>query len=238
MKAIIILFFLIKTTNIYAFAWNFRLMNLSIPIINMGSYRIFKDGTIPKTCLDYRNPPVKYSYMGDIGDGVYRIKPDGVNTLDVYCDMANGGWTAISAGGATCGGNFSGRGSGSIINPQNTSSYTSTCGYINDGIMRSIATVSTSVRLRSGASPSSYSEAISSGSNTLAALRSGGNWHNGAQSEFNNWSWSWFCGSSASSWPNMFHACGNGGGVHWLAAPYYQSDVGSGARSYSSAWLK
>lgn len=63
MKLIIILFFLIKTTNISAFAWNFRLMNLTIPIVNMGSYRIFKDGTIKKTCLEYRNPPVKYSLV-------------------------------------------------------------------------------------------------------------------------------------------------------------------------------
>lgn len=151
--------------------------------------------------------------------------------------MDAGGWTAISAGGSQCGGNFVGRAHGSTINPLD-GSYSGTCGYLNDSIVKSITQLSTSVRLRAGGSPTSFSEAISSGSNTLNALRNGGNWHNGAASEFNNWSWGVFCGSSASSWPNMFHACGNGGGVHWLNAPYYHSDTGASARNYSSTWVK
>ena len=32
---------------------------------------------------------------GSIGDGIYYIEPDGNGNVDVYCDMANGGWTLL-----------------------------------------------------------------------------------------------------------------------------------------------
>jgi hypothetical protein len=65
----------------------------------------WRDGRSAKSCEDYRRPAAPYAYLGDSGDGLYSIDPDGSGStygdITVYCDQTNhdGGWTlALSAG--------------------------------------------------------------------------------------------------------------------------------------------
>lgn len=75
---------------------------------------------------------------------------------------------------------------------------------------------------------------ISSGTNTLSALKNNGNWHNGAAGEFSlspAFDWNYSCTPTwANSWPNMYQACGNGYGVHWISNQY--KNFGTGGLNY------
>lgn len=44
--------------------------------------------SFPKDCFEIYENNVRH-------DGIYRILPDGNTTIDVFCDMASGGWTLI-----------------------------------------------------------------------------------------------------------------------------------------------
>ncbi len=70
-----------------------------------GGIKRWQDGRAAKSCEEYRRPTAPYAYLGDTGDGVYIIDPDGSGSaygdITVYCDQTNhdGGWTlALSAG--------------------------------------------------------------------------------------------------------------------------------------------
>ena len=180
-------------------------------------------------------------------NGDYWIDLDGLNIgsdpFQIYCDVTNsagGGLSLISSGGSACGAaNFTAK---------NSVSLNGSCGYLPESFVRTLSQNAQQVTLRSGASHSSYQEAKSSGTVTLNALRTGGNWNPGGSSgnftEFTNtigsWSWSYSCSNIfISSWPNMYQSCGNGGGVHWLTGtPGYvgQSNT-SGSSITSSTWL-
>jgi len=60
--------------------------------------RSWSDGSYAASCNAYINPSNGRLYQGSVGDGVYRIDPDGngvVEPFDVHCDMTTdgGGWT-------------------------------------------------------------------------------------------------------------------------------------------------
>lgn len=61
-----------------------------------GSYRTWSDGSLASSCVDYLHPEAGALYLGDTGDGVYRIDLNGSPT-DVWCDMttAGGGWMLV-----------------------------------------------------------------------------------------------------------------------------------------------
>jgi hypothetical protein len=73
----------------------------NIEIVTNGSGKKWADGTFAKTCNEYRNPTLPFSYAGVTGDGLYTIDPDGVGgnaEFDVDCDMTfdGGGWTLVA----------------------------------------------------------------------------------------------------------------------------------------------
>lgn len=65
-------------------------------IIASSGVRTYYDGTYATSCKEYKNKNLhRYTYSGNVGSGMYRVKPDAGSTIDVYCDMIvdGGGWT-------------------------------------------------------------------------------------------------------------------------------------------------
>jgi hypothetical protein len=154
-------------------------------------------------------------------------RPDGYVTLSdgqvVFCEA---GWALIQWKQSPC----------ATYTQESQVGPGKNCGYLSESIVRRIALATTNVRLKALGE-----ESTSVNSLAIEALRLGTNWHNGAQ--FSTWQWNFSCKSVCYSekWPCMFHACGNGNGVHWLVGVYAfprhnkNSDT-TGASS--STWLK
>lgn len=73
-------------------------------IVLVDGSRRWSDGTFAINANEYINPPTGYSYVGDIGDGLYAIDPDQLGSeFDVYADMTNdgGGWMRVINGPST-----------------------------------------------------------------------------------------------------------------------------------------
>lgn len=64
-------------------------------VLGADGVRTWRDGTVAGSCLDYRSGNGG-SYVGDTGDGAYRIEAGGTS-MDVWCDMTHdgGGWTLL-----------------------------------------------------------------------------------------------------------------------------------------------
>jgi hypothetical protein len=62
---------------------------------SFGGYRAWADGSFAPSCKEYRAPTGINLYEGAVGNGVYRIAPPGHSPTNVYCDMANGGYTLL-----------------------------------------------------------------------------------------------------------------------------------------------
>lgn len=207
-------------------------------IIANGS-RTYYDGSLAKSCNEYKvNVSGKRKYSGAIGDGLYRIQiPETGLSQVVYCDMSSdsGGWTLIAAGGSACT-NFVLKSDSQPLYPSHAQ-YGSNCGYLNRTVVRNVAQVSTDVRLRS--SGNNPSQINSTGIKPINSLRLNTNWHyDNAHLQFSSgFSWSWSCAVNAGGWPDMFHACNNANGVHWLASTKHSRIYGT-PDAYTSTWIK
>lgn len=94
-RYVFLLLIMITFSNVNAFVWRFNLIGTKISIKLTNGHRLYVNGDQAKSCFEYKNAGNKYLYAGDIGDGIYSIKPDNGSAFDVYCDMSNGGFTEI-----------------------------------------------------------------------------------------------------------------------------------------------
>jgi hypothetical protein len=77
-----------------------QLGNVDPGLTTFSTYRGWADGTFATSCNAYRSPSDGHTYTGATGSGVYRIDPDGSNSIapyDVFCDQDTdgGGWTLL-----------------------------------------------------------------------------------------------------------------------------------------------
>ena len=76
---------------------SWRALSLIQNIEAFGAGRRWSDGSYARSCREYLMAPAGYAYLGETGDGVYTISPDGGTPVDVLCDMTDGGWTQWAA---------------------------------------------------------------------------------------------------------------------------------------------
>lgn len=65
-------------------------------ITEIDGSRSWTNGRYAKSCKEYRSPPPGILYEGSVGDGVYRIDPDGLTgeaPFDVFCEECTGSHT-------------------------------------------------------------------------------------------------------------------------------------------------
>jgi hypothetical protein len=163
---------------------------------------------------------IKQNYPAAV-DGIYWITNPNINSgtpFQIYADMTTdgGGWMLLNSSG------------GNVASSEITTiSSLGTRGYLPRSTVIQLATLSTTVQLRSGLSNNSYTYiATSSDNRPIMALRSTdtnnnglASWHNSVYTSFvaSMGSCDWNDGDGvANGWPNMFHSSGNANGVHWL----------------------
>ncbi|CUG86655.1 Hypothetical protein, putative, partial [Bodo saltans] len=115
----------------------------------------------------------------------------------------------------------------------------SVCGYVSEPTVRALATLSTTLHL------SDEGETIrNTDSCALNALRGSTNWQYASCSWNGSWRFEYrpensACGGvilEGAMWPEMFHGCGMGSGVHWLPTQRHASNNAvSGHKSTDSS---
>jgi hypothetical protein len=185
---------------------------------------------------------IKQNYPAAV-DGIYWITNPNINSgtpFQIYADMTTdgGGWMLLNSSG------------GNVASSEITTiSSLGTRGYLPRSTVIQLATLSTTVQLRSGLSNNSYTYiATSSDNRPIMALRSTdtnnnglASWHNSVYTSFvaSMGSCDWNDGDGvANGWPNMFHSSGNANGVHWLPTYDDAGGVNWASGYYFSTWIK
>lgn len=187
----------------------------------------YDNGYAPTRCPNGQAASALYDTPASTG--VFTVNPDGAGTVPVYCSGTEM-LIETKPGSAGCVETMP-------VLPDSTA-----CQFAPRATVQRLAAVATQVHLDSG--PELGQVTSSSGGAAIQALRSGstvvggdGTWHrSGASSDLGGAGWSWVITCDASTgpdyanpphissgivgWPNMYHACGNAGGVHWNAGQF------------------
>ena len=181
-------------------------------------------------------------------DGIYWISNASINggtPFQIYADMTTdgGGWMLLNSSGG-----------GSASSQSETVTSLGLRRYIPRTRVEILALDASSVMLASGPSNNKNQHTIiSTDSRPISALRSSSTSREGAATFHYNsaytsftiysgstWYWSKSCtpGSDTTGWPTLYHACGNGNGVHYkpLNANAAGKDWNSGG--WYSTWIR
>jgi len=185
----------------------------------------------------------------ELESGAYTVDPDGAAGAGapfvVACDMTTdgGGWTLLSVGGTPC----------PVISQTESTGAATKCTFLAEPKVRALAQTASRVRLTTGASFGTWTADVRSvNDKPVLALRNGTHWHYlgtgvAHSAEWTGWTWAAQlpCGTpGASTWPNMYHSCTNGAGVHWLNVPSYLSGFlhaptwATPWPAYSATWIR
>ena len=108
------------------------------------------------------------------------------------------------------------------------------CGYLAPDVVRVLATSGKRVRLVDEGRGTAVSE------NAVRALVEGSNWHDTPASWDSNWQFrrNGCQPMLATGWPNMYQACGNRDGVHWMVTNEATHSSRYNIPSRSQTWLE
>ncbi len=175
--------------------------------------------------------------------GEYEIDVDAEGPLGpvwVECDMDTdgGGWTLLALGGASC---ASQHPSASWMYEVDGVLADSGCVYMAPILVRALAEgPSGEMMLRTGTGFGDWSSTAQSsdGLAVEALTQPDGTWHNGA-TWTGTWDWSHTCEpNAATGWPNVYQACGNPTGVHWIGTLAGHGTAGANPDAVTSTWIR
>jgi hypothetical protein len=195
------------------------------------------DGSSPENAASSAYA-IKQAYPSS-SDGIYWLSNASINggtPFQIYADMTTlgGGWMLLNSSG---GGSASSEGSSVTSLNQKI--------YLPRSTVIILSQDASAVMLANGSSGNkTQNKIISTDNKPINVFRSSstsymgaGTFHyNNAYSSFStntgtNWQWNYSCGPTGSmtGWPNLYHACGNASGVHYMF-----TQANSGGRNWSS----
>ncbi len=153
------------------------------------------------------------------GDGVYAVSPTpALPVLPITCEMtfSGGGWALLANSNAL----------GSQDKPDVAPVVTNAPTYLPLSVLQALTTQASVLHLRTAGNAAGRSFTTTANSAPIVNLRQGliinsANYsvmdYSGPVLAFMPNPLDRICGTVAKGWPNIYHACGNGSGLHWLS---------------------